>query len=301
MLPALLATLLFAGSVTAAGRTTRLLGSDRANLWRVLVATVALGLWAHGLGQGVNGGAFGWFFLSGVVGFGVGDLALYHSFPRLGARLSALMVNCLAAPFAALMEWGWLGTRLSGSEMLWSALILGGVGLALAPTEGVQVPRRERWIGIACGLVAGLGQGVGAVLSRKGFELGAAAGFDMDGGTAAYQRILGGLLIVALRSAWLLLLARWSKGAKGDATTLRPPSGNIWPLVLFNAMAGPTVGVTCFQWALKTTPAAVILPIVATTPLVVIPFTWALEGDRPSPRSLLGGLLAVIGVIGLTL
>jgi drug/metabolite transporter (DMT)-like permease len=302
MFAAFLATLLFAGSVTAAGRTTRLLGSDRANFWRVLVATAALGLWAHGWGQGLGGGAPGWFFLSGVVGFGIGDLALYHAFPRLGPRLGALMVNCLAAPFAAVTEWVWLGTRLSAAEVFWSALILGGVGVALAPERGQkwQVSRRQRGIGIACGVIAGLGQGLGAVLSRKGFELGGAAGFDLDGGTAAYQRILGGLLIVGLRAAWLLVLARWSEGAKGEADVVRPPSRRVWPLVLTNAMAGPTIGVACFQWALKTTPAAVVLPIVATTPLVVIPFTWALDGDRPGARSVLGGVVAVAGVIGLT-
>jgi drug/metabolite transporter (DMT)-like permease len=34
---------------------------------------------------------------------------------------------------------------------------------------------------------------------------------------------------------------------------------------------------------------------VATTPVVVIPFTWIMEGDRPQVRSILGGLIAVAG------
>jgi drug/metabolite transporter (DMT)-like permease len=61
------------------------------------------------------------------------------------------------------------------------------------------------------------------------------------------------------------------------------------------------LGVTCYQWALKTIPTGVVLTLVATTPLVVIPFAYHLEKDHPSPRALMGGLIAVIGAIALTL
>jgi drug/metabolite transporter (DMT)-like permease len=71
--------------------------------------------------------------------------------------------------------------------------------------------------------------------------------------------------------------------------------------VVVNALTGPTLGVSCFQWALKTTATGVVLPIVATTPLVVIPFAYWLEGERPSVRSLVGSVIAVIGAAVLTL
>ncbi|MCP5517247.1 MAG: DMT family transporter [Verrucomicrobiales bacterium] len=301
MFPAFLATLLFSGSVIVAARSTRALGSDRANLWRVIVATLALGAWAHALGAGTGGGAFGMFFVSGCVGFGVGDIALYHCLPRLGPRLAALMVNCLAAPFAAVIEWFWLGTTLTLAEAAFSAAILFGVALALAPQRESNLPAGGRWLGIGLGIIAGLGQGLGAVLSRKGFEISAAAGLQLDGGTAAYQRILGGLAVVLLRLGWLLAMARLAKRPGALTDTAAPPSRQVWPLVLANGLAGPTLGVACFQWALKTTPAAIVLPITATTPLVVIPFTWYFDHDRPGWRALIGGLLAVGGVIGLTL
>ena len=43
-----------------------------------------------------------------------------------------------------------------------------------------------------------------------------------------------------------------------------------------------------------------MLPIVATTPLIVIPFAYKIEGDRPGVRSLIGGVIAVAGAIALT-
>jgi len=69
--------------------------------------------------------------------------------------------------------------------------------------------------------------------------------------------------------------------------------------VLVNGLAGPALGVSCYQWALKTTPTGVVLPIVAITPLVIIPFSYHLEGERPTVRSLIGGALAVTGAAAL--
>jgi drug/metabolite transporter (DMT)-like permease len=301
VLPALVATFLFAGSVIAASRSARLLGSQTANFWRILLAALFLGLWAHTLGQGWGGGAFALFFLSGVIGFGLGDYALFEALPRLGPRLSSLMINCLAAPFAALIEWLWLDTRLSAAQMFWGVLILSGVGLSLAPERGLPIPPRQRLTGILLGLAAGFGQGLGAVITRKAFALAAAAGTPVDGGTAAYQRILGGLAFVTLPYLWHRLRRRWRQGGETDSSLPPRERRRAWAWVLANALAGPSVGVGFYQWALKTTPSGIVLPIVAMSPLVVVPFTYLFEGDRPGWRSLAGGVLAVLGVIGLAL
>jgi len=337
---------LFAISVIAANRSTLSLGANTANFGRVLVAVVLLGAWAYGFGLGLGGGGFGWFFVSGVIGFGLGDMALFHSLPRLGPRLSSLMINCLAAPFGTVIEWFWLDTRLSVLQILGGLTILAGVGLALAPERAGSVPRPRRASGILFGIGAGLGQGLGAVLSRKAYAVAASAGHAVDGGTAAFQRILGGLLVVAMPFLWSYLRQR--ARSRGDLSANRhlgtpglsgrtavpaspcrenpafraragswyqcvtsclasrlalnaPQRRAAWLWVALNGLAGPTVGVGLYQWALRSTPSGIVLPIMATTPLVVIPFTFYLEGDRPGARSLFGGLLAVLGVIGLSL
>jgi drug/metabolite transporter (DMT)-like permease len=73
------------------------------------------------------------------------------------------------------------------------------------------------------------------------------------------------------------------------------------PWVLANALTGPVLGVTCYQWALRTTAAAIVQPIVAAAPLLTIPFAAWLENGRVRKTYYVGAVLAVIGVTGLLL
>src|SRR5688572_5041953 len=148
MFAALLTTVLFSISGVAASRTARILGGTEANFWRILLAALLLAILANTFGVGLSGPALTTFFISGVIGFGVGDLALYQAFPRIGSRLSIMLVHCLAAPFAAIVEWFWLGNRIMPLEGLSSAVILVGVAVALAPSEHLHLPRRTLIIGV---------------------------------------------------------------------------------------------------------------------------------------------------------
>lgn len=294
MTEAFAATGLFALSIVCASRSTRALGGIRANAIRIALATLLLACWAFGFGTGFDGPARWHFFLSGCIGYGIGDMALYLALPTLGSRLSMVLVHCLAAPFAALTEWVWLGTRLDGAQAGAAALILCGVAVALAPAKGAPAHGKELVLGISLGVLAALSQGAGAVLSRKAFAVCRAGGWDTDGGTAAFQRILGGFLVTMLATA---MMTRWNPGLGQARDEDRASLGKVWPWVLGNGLAGPILGVSMFQLALKSTASGIVLPIVATTPIVVIPLARWLEGDRPSRRSLVGGVVAVAGAV----
>jgi drug/metabolite transporter (DMT)-like permease len=302
MLAALLTTLLFATSAICGYRTAKVVGGIEANFWRITLATIFLTVWAFTFGSGFAG-APGWFILSGLFGIGLGDTAYFQALPRLGSRRTVLLTQCLIAPMAALIEWLWLGTGINFLEMLCVAVILAGVGIALKPDDHLKISPRDLKIGIVASLFAALGGAIGAVIIRKGYAEIAAAGLAVDAGTTGYQRVLGGILIPTVA----LLLFKWrSARAHGPAfasDTLqisRQKWGRIWPWVLANALAGQTLGVTCMQWALKTTEAAIVAAVIALTPVVLLPMTRIIEGEKIRLHSLLGALIAVGGVIGLT-
>jgi drug/metabolite transporter (DMT)-like permease len=68
-----------------------------------------------------------------------------------------------------------------------------------------------------------------------------------------------------------------------------------WAFILGNAMAGPVLGVGCYQWALRTMPSGIVLPIVATSPLVTMVLAFWIDGIKPARRAITGGLIAVAG------
>ena len=298
MFAALLTTLLFALSGLSGRRLSNHLAGSQANLLRLILAATLLGSYAHLCGFGLRGPAFGWLFVSGCIGFGIGDLALFQAYPRIGTRRTMVLVQCLAAPIAALTEWVWLGTLPGATQAVFGAVILLGVGIALMPGRGGAGPGHGLLAGCVFGTLAALCQAWGAVLSRKAYAVAAAQGFligGVGGGVnAAYQRLLGGLVVAGVVVLYLKIRGR-------DGAAARPAEWRrAWPLVIANGLCGPAFGVSCYQWALSAAPTSIVLPIVATTPLVVMPLAHFLEGDRITPRTLLGGVLAVGGVVGLT-
>lgn len=299
MFAAFLTTMLYSLSAITGRRLANHLPGTLANLSRLLVAALLVGVWSHLFGFGIGGPAFGIFFLSGCIGFGVGDLALFQAYPRIGTRRTMVMVQCLAAPLAALTEWVWLGHAPTLTQAAFGAVILVGVSVALAPGAGEAQPTHGLLAGSLFGLLAALCQALGAVLSRKAYAVSAAEDFVIAGArgglNAAYQRLLGGLLV---SGTFLLYLRTFHRPEPGDVR--RPDWPSAWPLVIANGILGPTLGVACQQWALSEESTSIVLPIVATTPLMVLPLTRVLEGEHLTWRAITGGFIAVAGVIGLT-
>lgn len=293
---AFITTLLFAVSSVLAQKSQQAVGAARANLGRLLIGLVLLGSYAHLFGGGLQGAALPMFFVSGLVGMGIGDLAFFAALPFLGSRLTMTMNQCLCVPVAIFVEWLWLDTRLNGAQFASITVVLAGIVVALIPTKKNPPKVQVRAIGVLLGVTAAICQGVGAVLSRRGFEIATSSGADIDGVTAAYQRIVGGLVVTVLWFGIRHWLALQRGRPKGPA-----PAARAHGWIVLHALAGPVFGMSAFQLALASTPSGIVLPITACAPLAVIPLTYWLEGERPSKRSLVGGVLAVVGSVALTM
>ncbi|PTX95508.1 EamA family transporter [Opitutus sp. ER46] len=303
MFAAFFAALFFAFSAAFGVHGVRVHGPLRLNIGRLIVASSVLALYGHLLGNGFTSASVGWFMLSGVIGMGIGDIGTFGALPLLGSRITILITQCLAAPIAALGEWWWLGTALTHAQILWGTMILVGVGIAIMPSRKSPPRVKVRPAGFLFGLLAAAGMGLGALVSRKGVMTATAAGEATRnltfGLTAAYQRILAGLLFMVLWYVVLRLLNRVPPPPPATAANERDRRHPIgW--LFATGLTGPVFGVGCYQWALATTPSGIVLPIAATAPLLSIPIAYWMEGDRPTRRALLGGIVAVGSCIALT-
>ncbi|MDZ8118517.1 DMT family transporter [Pontiella agarivorans] len=302
MLPAFLTTLFWSYCLIPARQSVAQLGENAANFWRLLAGMAVLGLLALCGGITLNHNVFFWLFISGIIGFGFGDIGVWFALPRIGSRLTLLMVHCIAAPLAGLAEWLWLGTTVGIVQLISLAIILCGIALALAPEREEEKKADHRYgSGILFGLLAAAGQGLGAVCSRKAFSvfdesgISSVSDYIFLGSTSGFIRLTGGILIAGL--FWLI--SRWHTRWRSPPDSLHqndPLSGKVRNILLC-ALAGPILGVICYQWALATTPSLIVQLIVSTSPLVILPMAWFIEHDRPSGRSLLGTVVAVLGVV----
>jgi drug/metabolite transporter (DMT)-like permease len=292
MLPAFATLVFFAITPVLAKRAAERQGSLPANFWRLVAAALVLGAWSWLRGAVVPATVQPWLLLGGVAGFGVGGIALFVALPRLGATLTNLLVQCGAALAAVIIERIWLGVTVTPLQLLAALATIAGVAVGLMPTALPRLPRSSFRRGLAWAVVSALGQGAGAVISRKAFVVAAALRYNVDPGAAAFVRVLGGLLPAYLALGAIVALRREERIAKSGA----------WPWIFANALTGPVLGVTCYQWALRAAPATVVQPIVAAAPLLTAPLAILLAGS-PAPRAsyYAGAALAASGAAVLVL
>ena len=298
MLFALAAAFLFACSGVCAQRSSSLVGPVKANFLRLVFASLVLMLLALGTGGvDLNSSAAFRLYLSGLVGFGLGDMALFFAFPRLGARLTLLINLCTAPLFGSLGDYLLLGTRLQPVHGLACVMILLGVTQALMARSTLPAPRLRRLPGIVAAVVAGFGQGFGATLSRHAHAAETAAGMNLPSHVETFLRVVPGTMAVG--ALWMGL--RWLRSPALPSPQDRALSPRAVTWIIANATVGAILGVTCFQHALREATSAVVLSITATTPILVMPMTFFSEQDKPSARSLFGAAIAVAGVVLLKL
>jgi drug/metabolite transporter (DMT)-like permease len=302
MLAALATVLLWSASTVVSTRAARLLGGVATNRARLVLAAIGLGIAAALHGSMHAGPAAAVFVVSGMIGLGVGDVGLFLAYERLGSRLPALITHTLAAPMATGIEWAWLGTTIAPREAALIATILAGVALALAPDRRTGIPRARFWRGLAGAVVSAAATALGAVLSRKGYQLAIGAAAPMHWLDATLWRSLGG--VGFMFAIWPIMRAIRPAPATVPAGGV-PPAGadwrRGWPWLVGTTACGPGLGLMFYQLALVRSPSGLVQAVVALVPIAVMPLAWWLEADRPSWRAVVGGLAAVGGVIGIAL
>ncbi|MBE9077452.1 DMT family transporter [Romeria aff. gracilis LEGE 07310] len=219
--------------------------------------------------------------LSGVIGIGLGDTAYFAALNHLGPR-RVLLMEALAPPMSALLALLFLQERLPAIAWVGITLSVGGVAWVITERvpdvhpQGENLPR-----GVTLGLLAALGQAVGAVLSRA-----ALADTAVDPLWSTLLRLGAGLVC-------MLALLRARPQAGGGWPALRSPL--LLGGVAIAAFLGTYLAIWLQQTALKYSPTGIAQSLTATSPLFILPMALLL-GERISARAVLGALVAIAGV-----
>ena len=270
------------------------------NVWRMgLALLLSLGLmwWLLGAPYPVyaSGATWAWLLASGVVGYFFGDWCLFNSYLTIGSRYGQLFMT-LAPMFTALAAWVMIGQTLSASAMVAMAVTLLGIAISVlgrGEGKGLKVALPTR--GILYGIGAGLGQGIGLVLSKIGLDSYTA---DLPADAAASLadslpfasngiRCVAGLLCF---TGWLLASGKLRSLAESAADTRFRRA--TWVAVL----SGPVIGVGFSLMAVQYTAAGIASTLMATTPiLILLPSRW-LFGQPITWRGVVGAVISVVGV-----
>ncbi|NPV67617.1 MAG: DMT family transporter [Anaerolineae bacterium] len=273
---------------TLAGRRV---GSPVVNRTRLLLAILLVAI-THRLTLGsflpldAEPFRWGWLALSGLIGFVLGDTFLFQALVLIGPRLSMLLM-ALSPVFSTLLAWVLLGERLTALELLGIALTLGGVMLVVADRQNgdsralaVESPRQYT-VGVLYGLGGALGQALGLYASRMGL-------------VGDFPALSGNLirLITAALVMWLLAAARGQVRASLQAWQARPDA---LKFVIGGAVFGPFIGVWLSLLAVQHAPMGIASTLMSLAPVLLIPISRALFGDRITGRAILGTVVAFAG------
>jgi drug/metabolite transporter (DMT)-like permease len=269
---------------TSAGKH---IGALAVSFLRLLLAIgmfTAYGYWHRGLAWPSDASPRVWQVLgaSGFLGFFVSDLCLFKAFLLIGPR-RALLVTSLTPPLAVLISWVWFDAGLGPQAWLAMAVTLAGVlWVVLEQRDGEEHPhgRKQLRYGLFLAGTATAVQALGTVMAKDGI-----AGYDPA--ASAFIRVLGALVGYVLL---ITLLGRW----RPMLAASRQPKPML--MLLGGAVVGPFLGVTTYMLALQNCHVGVVTTILATIPVMILPFSVFLYGERVSVRAIGGALVAAIGV-----
>lgn len=286
-LAALATAFLFAMTALIFTSTGRSVGSQVTNRMRLLFAllyliVLNLILFRQPLPFSAGSSRWIWLSLSGIIGLSLGDAFLFQSMVSVGARLGSLLLS-LAPIFSSIIAWVFFGEILSILQITGIVLALAGIAWVVAShQEPPDTPHGHTRRGVIFGVLAGLGQAVGLVLSKQG----------MAGGLSPFQANAIRML-AAVSFSWI-----WAAIAGRAGSTFQDLRGKprILGLLALGALIGPVLGVSSSLLAIQYIEIGIASTLNSLTPVIILPISYFLLKEKVGWQAILGTLLAITGV-----
>ena len=297
----LIVVVLWTATALFADQASRRIGAMSTNLFRMIFSAVllALLLWIV-LGRPyplyADGKTWLWMGLSALVGYVFGDYCLFNSYIVIGARFGQLFMT-LAPPFAAIAGWVLLGETLSWRSWLAMAVTLTGIAISILnrSREGHSLSLRLPVKGVLLGIGAGLGQGVGLVLSKIGMQhyeaalpadAPAAFSWAMPFASTMIRSLTGmaGFFLLMAFGGMLPQLRAAVHNGKGMAFTG------------LTTLFGPFLGVSLSLMAVQYARAGIASTLMALTPVLILFPCALIYRQKITPKEILGVCVSMTGV-----
>ncbi len=281
---ALSAALIWASASVIYSRVGRQLSPLILNLTKGWIAIVLIALTLLLCRQPIpeiSAGNWGLLLMSGILGIGFGDTAYFNALNCIGARRT-LLLETLAPSLSALLAMLFLQEYLPSIAWWGIGLTLAGVFWVVAERVPAAQTHFRPLRGLGFGLLAALGQSIGAVLSRA-----ALSGTEIDPLWSTLIRLIGGTIVLFL----------WVTIRQTPTEKLFKPlsSYGLFMTVAGTAFISTYLGIWLQQISLKYAATGVAQALTNTSPLFILPIAlWA--GEKVSLRAVLGVAVALTGV-----
>ncbi|MEA1987370.1 MAG: DMT family transporter [Candidatus Marinimicrobia bacterium] len=224
-----------------------------------------------------------WLSLSGLIGYGIGDLLLFEAFVVVGARISMLIMSSVPI-FTALISLVFLGETMSIIEISGMFLTLIGIVIVILnrkKKDDSEEKKKKYLLGILLAFGGSLGQAIGLILSKFGMQ-------DYNAFSASQIRGFVGIIVFTI----LFMIF-------GKKKNLQKSFTNVKTMIAINvgAISGPFLGVSMSLLAVQNTKAGVASTIMAIVPLLIIPPAIIFFKEEVNLIEIVGAVIAVFGVV----
>ena len=218
--------------------------------------------------------------LSAFLGLAFGDGFYFRSLSLIGPRRATLL-SASTPVITALLAVPLLGEALG--VVTWGGILLatGGIIWVTAEQHDNGRPVANLKAGVIYGMIGAVGQATGMLVAKVAMQ------GTMQAIPAAFFRMFSAGAMV-----WI-----WAVATR-NVNRIQPVLGNrnaLRPLLLASLL-GPVTGVSLVLFAYRNTAAGVVATLSTLYPLFVVPVVW-LRGDGiPSVRTIVGTVVAIVGV-----
>ena len=265
----------------------RMVGSQVTNRIRLLFALLYLVvlnliLFGEPLPFSAEPSRWMWLGLSGVIGLALGDTFYFRTLVSVGPRLGSLLMS-LAPIFGSIIAWVFFGETLTILQITGIVLALAGIGwVVMSHEEPPNTPHGHTRRGVFFGVLAGLGQAAGLVLSKQGM-FGEFSPFQAN----AIRMTAASLFI------WAWTFLEGKSGATFNAIREKPRSLG---LLALGALVGPLLGVSSSLLAVQHAEIGVASTLMALPPVIVLPISYFIFKEKAGWQAVAGTVLAITGV-----